>query len=212
MMSIQFWYQNWVWQKWYQSCVNHRNTSLVIRVLSLILFWVSVKVFWSLLFYLFLLSVFHLCFRFITLILNCYLHWLSFSCLDDSEVYCLQPYSCTVAQQPSVERTIQWWTVCRVLPEDTSEAIELTRVQRVAALHWYIDSAVRNHIHLACTGGTLWEGNYRPHSPYSPSTWSRHPKVDVRGCDARCCPTGFGRLTSRGEWSNVALTIPPLFE
>jgi hypothetical protein len=37
-MSTCFWCENWVWQKWYQSRVNRRNTSLVRRVLSLILF------------------------------------------------------------------------------------------------------------------------------------------------------------------------------
>jgi hypothetical protein len=37
-MSTLFWHKNWVWQKWHQSRVNRRNTSLVRRVLSLILF------------------------------------------------------------------------------------------------------------------------------------------------------------------------------
>jgi hypothetical protein len=37
-MSTWFWHKNRVWQKWYQSCVNCRNASLVRRVLSLILF------------------------------------------------------------------------------------------------------------------------------------------------------------------------------
>jgi hypothetical protein len=32
--------QNWVWQKWYQSHVNRRNTSLVRRVIFLILFFI----------------------------------------------------------------------------------------------------------------------------------------------------------------------------
>jgi hypothetical protein len=32
-MSTWFWHKNQVWQKWYQSCVNRRNTSLVTRVL-----------------------------------------------------------------------------------------------------------------------------------------------------------------------------------
>jgi hypothetical protein len=38
MMSTWFWHKNRVWQKWYQSCVNHRNASLDRRVLFLVLF------------------------------------------------------------------------------------------------------------------------------------------------------------------------------
>jgi hypothetical protein len=37
-VSTWFWHKNRVWQKWYQSCVNRRNASLVRRVISLILF------------------------------------------------------------------------------------------------------------------------------------------------------------------------------
>jgi hypothetical protein len=37
-MSTWFWYKNRLWQKWYQSHVNHRNAILVRRVISLILF------------------------------------------------------------------------------------------------------------------------------------------------------------------------------
>jgi hypothetical protein len=33
-MSTWFWYRNRVWQKWYQSHVNHRNASLDRRVIS----------------------------------------------------------------------------------------------------------------------------------------------------------------------------------
>jgi hypothetical protein len=32
-MITWFWHKNWVWQKWYQSRVNHRNASLDRRVL-----------------------------------------------------------------------------------------------------------------------------------------------------------------------------------
>jgi hypothetical protein len=35
---LGFWHKNRVWQKWYQSRINCRNTSLIRRVLSLILF------------------------------------------------------------------------------------------------------------------------------------------------------------------------------
>jgi hypothetical protein len=38
MMSTCFWHKNRVWQKWYQSHVNCRNTSLDRRVIFLILF------------------------------------------------------------------------------------------------------------------------------------------------------------------------------
>jgi hypothetical protein len=38
MMCTWCWHKNQVWQKWYQSRVNHRNTSLDRRVLFLVLF------------------------------------------------------------------------------------------------------------------------------------------------------------------------------
>jgi hypothetical protein len=37
-MSTWLWHKNRLWQKWYQSCVNRRNTSPVRRVLFLFLF------------------------------------------------------------------------------------------------------------------------------------------------------------------------------
>jgi hypothetical protein len=37
-MSTWFWHKNWVWQKWYQSCVNHRNVCLDRIVISIVLF------------------------------------------------------------------------------------------------------------------------------------------------------------------------------
>jgi hypothetical protein len=47
VLSIWFWHKNRVWQKWYQSCVNHMNTRLDRRVISLVLFWVFAKIFYS---------------------------------------------------------------------------------------------------------------------------------------------------------------------
>jgi hypothetical protein len=47
MMSTWFWHKNRVWQKWYQSRVNHRNASLDTRVLSLVWFLVFAKIFYS---------------------------------------------------------------------------------------------------------------------------------------------------------------------
>jgi hypothetical protein len=38
-MSIRFWLKNRVWQEWYQSRVDHRNASLVIRVVFWRLFY-----------------------------------------------------------------------------------------------------------------------------------------------------------------------------
>jgi hypothetical protein len=46
-MSTWFWLLNQVWQKWYQSRVNRRNASLDIRVISLVLFLVFSKIFFS---------------------------------------------------------------------------------------------------------------------------------------------------------------------
>jgi hypothetical protein len=46
-MSTWFFLQNWVWQKWYQSRVNRWNASLDRRVLSLVLFLVFAKIFYS---------------------------------------------------------------------------------------------------------------------------------------------------------------------
>jgi hypothetical protein len=46
-MSTWFYLQNWVWQKWYQSCINRRNASLERRVISLVVFWVFAKIFYS---------------------------------------------------------------------------------------------------------------------------------------------------------------------
>jgi hypothetical protein len=55
MMSTLFWHKNRIWQKWYQSRVNHRNTSLDKRVLSLVIFWIFAKIFYSNLLPLFLI-------------------------------------------------------------------------------------------------------------------------------------------------------------
>jgi hypothetical protein len=46
-ISTWFWHKNRVWQKWYQSRVNYRNASLDRRVISLILFWIFAKIFYS---------------------------------------------------------------------------------------------------------------------------------------------------------------------
>jgi hypothetical protein len=46
-MSTWFWHKNWVWKKLHESHVNHRNASLDRRVLSLVLFWVFAKIFYS---------------------------------------------------------------------------------------------------------------------------------------------------------------------
>jgi hypothetical protein len=48
-MSTWFWHKNRVWQKWYQSRVNHRSASLDRKVLSLVLFWIFAKIIYSIL-------------------------------------------------------------------------------------------------------------------------------------------------------------------
>jgi hypothetical protein len=54
-ISTWFWHKNRVWQKWNQSRVNRRNTSLDRTVLSLVLFWIFAKIFYSNLSHLFLI-------------------------------------------------------------------------------------------------------------------------------------------------------------
>jgi hypothetical protein len=89
IMSIWLWHKNRVWQKWYQSLVNHRIASLDRRVLSLILFLVFPKKYF--------------CSNFLLLLLiyKTGLLWLftlvSFSFLDDEEVYSDKAHLCATA-------------------------------------------------------------------------------------------------------------------
>jgi hypothetical protein len=52
----------------------------------------------------------------------------------------------------------------------------------------------------------------RPHPPHLPSTRSRCPKVYVWSWDVGCCTTSSDHTTSRGGWSDGALTVPPFSE
>jgi hypothetical protein len=190
-MNIRIWSKIRVWQ-WYESHVNRRNASLVRRVLSLVLFWVFTKIFWSLLFYPFLISAFW----FITLILNGYLLLLSFSFLDDSEAY--HPQTClhATAKEPSTEGVIQWWTMCQLLPMDTSEAAKVAWIWWATALDQYTEPATWNHVPLECTSAVVREVNHWPHPLHQPSTWSCCPKVGVRSQDVRCWPPSSGCSTA----------------
>jgi hypothetical protein len=151
-MSIQFWYQYRVWQKWYQSCVNHRNASLVRTVISLVLFWVFAKIFWSLLSYPFIISAFW----FITHILNGYLLLLSFSFLDGQS----EAFGVLARGSPSgvcTSEKVGWWIECWIPRKDSSELTQVERLQPRTTLCQHMGTYLRKCPCMVCASDVVWE-------------------------------------------------------